>query len=218
VCIRYPSGEPELLERRDSMPETPLQRQLDAGPVPPKPTPLDALDLAIRWFQEGRRIDIQALAVELGISRVTLHRWIGTREQLLAEVMWTLTDWALDAELSRLHAEGHYGGRVAIVMGRIAGRVVTNRGVRRMQSEELELLTRLTTRDASAFQRRLIARVREMLDQDRDAGHLHLAVDSDDLAFAVVRLTETFVHTPAITGDPPAPERVANILHALLDR
>ena len=39
----------------------------------------------------------------------------------------------------------------------------------------------------------------------------------DDLAFAVVRLTESFVHTPAITGNAPAPERVGSILHALLD-
>ena len=199
------------------MAETPLQRQLRARPVRPKPTPLDALQLATQWFQEGRRIDIGALAAEIGTSRVTLHRWIGTREQLLAEVMWSLTERALDTELLRLRTEGHSGGRVAVVMGRIAGRVVTNRGVRRMQSEELELLTRLTTRDASAFQRRLIARVREMLDQDREDGHLHVSVGSDDLAFAVVRLTESFVHTPAITGDPPAPERVADILHALLD-
>jgi hypothetical protein len=103
-------------------------------------------------------------------------------------------------------------------MAHLATRVVANRGVRRMQSDELELLTRLTTRDASTFQKRLIARVVALLDEDRAAGHLHVDIPSKDLAFAVVRLTETFVHTPAITGDPPAPERVHDILHALLDR
>ncbi len=198
--------------------DTPLRRRLRAQPVDPRPTPHDAFRLAVSWFNAGRRIEIQALAAEIGISRITLHRWVGTREELLTEVMWSLTEQAIDRELAALDTEHERGGRVPDLMARLAVRVVTNRGVRHMQADELELLTRLTTRDVSPFQRRLIARVVAVLDDDRAAGHLHLDIPSADLAFAVVRLTESFVHTPAITGDPPAPERVGPILHALLDR
>ena len=198
--------------------DTPLRRRLRSEPAPRRPTPHDAFDLAVAWFNAGRRVEIQALANELGVSRITLHRWVGTREELLTEVMWSLTEHAIDRELAALDTAHRPAGRVPELMARLAARVVTNRGVRAMQADELELLTRLTTRDAGPFQKRLIARVVALLDEDRAAGHLHVDIDSSDLAFAVVRLTESFVHTPAITGDPPAPERVGPILHALLDR
>lgn len=199
------------------MAKTPLQRQLDAGPPQPRPTPLDALAMGTRWFNEGRRIDIQALAGGLGASRVTVHRWVGTREQLLTEIMWSLTATAIETELQRLSERTSQDGRVADVMAGLAAKVVANRGVRRMQAEELELLTRLTTSDVSSYQQRLIGRVRQLLAEDHQAGQLRPSLDLDDLAFAVVRLTESFVHTPAITGNAPAPERVGSILHALLD-
>ena len=198
--------------------DTPLRRRLRTQPVDPRPTPHDAFSLAVAWFNAGRRVEIQALATELGVSRITLHRWVGTREELLTEVMWSLTERAIDRELAAVAADDEPGGRVPELMARLAARVVSNPGVRHMQADELELLTRLTTRDVSPFQKRLIARVVAVLDEDRVAGHLHVDIPSPDLAFAVVRLTESFVHTPAITGDPPAPERVGPILHALLDR
>ena len=85
-----------------------------------------------------------------------------------------------------------------------------------MQSNELGLLTTLTTSDASTYQRRLITRIVALLDEDRHHGQLVAGIPTTDLAFATVRLTEAFVHTPAITGNPAAPERVQPILHALL--
>ena len=35
---------------------------------------------AARWIYEGKRLDMQGLADELGVSRVTLFRRIGGRE------------------------------------------------------------------------------------------------------------------------------------------
>src|SRR4051812_19944057 len=55
-----------------------------------------AFEAACRWFMAGRRIDISALAEEVGVSRVTLHRWVGTRDDLLTEVMWHLTSRTID--------------------------------------------------------------------------------------------------------------------------
>ena len=47
----------------------------------------DALDLAIETFRREERVDMQTLAAQLGIGRTTLYRWVGDREQLLAEVL-----------------------------------------------------------------------------------------------------------------------------------
>jgi AcrR family transcriptional regulator len=195
---------------------TPLQRQLAGVAGPAKPTPLDALRLGVRWFHAGRRLDIQALAAELGVSRMTLHRWVGTREQLLVEVLWAATDRALAAELTRVRAEACPGSVVAETLSRWATSLITHRGVNQLQHEENELFVRLTTQDASSFQRRLIERVHELLAEEHHAGRLVTGIDLDDLAFAVVRIVESFVHTQAITGAPPDPGRAGRILHVLL--
>src|SRR6476619_8429100 len=41
------------------------------------------LDAALYRYLRGRRVDIQAIAAELGLGRATVHRWFGTREALI---------------------------------------------------------------------------------------------------------------------------------------
>lgn len=195
---------------------TPLQRQLAEGRAPTKATPLDALDLARSWFNQGRRLDIQALARGLGVSRVTLHRWVGTREQLIVEVLWTSTERALtrlwdDVERSSLRTS-----RTAEVLSLWASDVIAHPGIRQMQAEEAELIARLLTQDASEFQRRLVEKVADFLADDFATGRLTIDLTADELAYATVRLVESFVHTPAITGGAPDPDRNRRVLRALL--
>src|SRR3954447_9738114 len=62
-----------------------------------RPAATDALRLARRRFLAPERVDMSALAEELGVNRVTLYRWVGSRDQLLVEVVWSLAREALDA-------------------------------------------------------------------------------------------------------------------------
>ena len=57
-----------------------------------KPTREDAITLARTLFLEGQRIEMGALADELGIGRTTLYRWVGEREDLIEEVLAGLVD------------------------------------------------------------------------------------------------------------------------------
>jgi hypothetical protein len=45
---------------------------------------------ARRAFLAGERVDMGAIGQELGVSRVTLYRWVGNRGQLLGEVLAAL--------------------------------------------------------------------------------------------------------------------------------
>ncbi|GAA3230386.1 QsdR family transcriptional regulator [Actinocorallia longicatena] len=69
-------------------------------PEPPeRPRRADAdtaVALATRDFLLGRRIDMRALAAELGVGRTTLYRWVGDREALLAEALARLALPILD--------------------------------------------------------------------------------------------------------------------------
>jgi hypothetical protein len=195
---------------------TPLQRQLTNGPERVRATPLDALELARSWFNEGRRLDIQALAGELGISRVTLHRWVGTREQLLVEVLWVSADRSLARLWREVRAVDLHSSHTAEVFSRWAADVVAHPGIRRMQAEEAPLIARLLTHDASEFQRRMIELVTGFLEDDLAAGRVTVDLSASELAYATVRLVESFVHTPAITGGAPDPARNARVLRAFL--
>ncbi|MBV8786996.1 MAG: TetR/AcrR family transcriptional regulator, partial [Mycobacterium sp.] len=57
-----------------------------------KPDALDAFRVARRWFIAGRRIEMQELAAELGVNRATLFRWVGGRDDLLGEILWSLAE------------------------------------------------------------------------------------------------------------------------------
>jgi len=42
---------------------------------------------AARWIYEGRRVDMQGLADELVVSRVTLFRRVSCREELISQAL-----------------------------------------------------------------------------------------------------------------------------------
>src|SRR2546423_9951073 len=47
----------------------------------------DVVDAAMHRYLRGRRIDVQAIAGEVGLGRVTIYRWFGSREELIGEVL-----------------------------------------------------------------------------------------------------------------------------------
>lgn len=54
---------------------------------PLTPTADRVIHRAARWVDEGRRLDLQTLADELGISRATVFRHVGGREELLSKAL-----------------------------------------------------------------------------------------------------------------------------------
>src|SRR5712664_4266361 len=61
--------------------------------------------LAARWVDEGRRLDMQGLADDLGVSRATLFRHVGSREALLGAALAVLTDCTLECAAARWEAQ-----------------------------------------------------------------------------------------------------------------
>src|SRR5215831_10534426 len=61
--------------------------------------------LAAQWICDGRRLDMQGLADELGVSRVTLFRRVGSREALLGQALWLVTEHMLETATARWEAE-----------------------------------------------------------------------------------------------------------------
>jgi AcrR family transcriptional regulator len=181
----------------------------------PRATVATAFRVACRWFLEGRRLDISALADEVGVSRVTMHRWVGTRDDLLTEVMWHLTSRTIDHLQAEVDADG-ISPRTPDLLGRYVDAVSRTTGVQRLQREEPEAFVRLCTTGASTFQQRIVARVAELLAADRAAGHITVELEIEELAFATVRLLEAYAHAPSLTGKAADPVLATRVLRAFL--
>jgi AcrR family transcriptional regulator len=52
---------------------------------PPAASREQVLDAATDRYLRGRRVDVQAIAAELGLGRTTIYRWFGSREELIGE-------------------------------------------------------------------------------------------------------------------------------------
>ncbi|HWM08495.1 MAG TPA: QsdR family transcriptional regulator [Solirubrobacteraceae bacterium] len=181
-----------------------------------KPTALDAFLRARKRFQACERVDMSALAEELGVSRVTLYRWVGSRDALLVEVIWSLARRTLDNIEAETAATG--SERIVRVITRFLDDVITNPGMKRWLGEEGESAMRLLTRHETGFQPRLIEAVEGMLQEETDAGRLALPADLHEVAYVIVRLIESYTYLDLITGEQPDARRAEPILRLLLER
>jgi AcrR family transcriptional regulator len=182
--------------------------------VAPRPSASDALRLARSRFLAPERLDMSALADELGVNRVTLYRWVGSRDRLLIEVVWSLAADALAEIESEVTASGPE--RIVTVVTRFLAAVIANPGMQRWLGEEGEHAMRLLTRHDTDFQPRLIATVERMLAREAAAGALAVPVDLHDLAFVIVRLIESYAYLDLIAGERADAGRAEPILRMLL--
>ncbi|HKN92721.1 MAG TPA: QsdR family transcriptional regulator [Thermoleophilaceae bacterium] len=179
-----------------------------------RPTAEDAFKLAWRKFLGAERIDMSALAAELGVNRVTLYRWVGSRNKLLVEVVWSVAQRTLEKVDASVRSRG--AERVVQVVTRFLEAVITSDGMRRWLAEEGELAMRLLTRHDTGFQPRLIDWIHSLLVEESDAGRLDLPADLHEVAYVIVRLIESYTYLDLITGEDPDAQRAEPILRLLL--
>ncbi|MCB1554861.1 MAG: TetR family transcriptional regulator [Xanthomonadales bacterium] len=157
----------------------------------------EALRAARRLWSSGDRIDMGRLAEHLGLARATLFRWFGSRDGLLAEVLWSLCDATLK-EAERLHPSS----TPAAIVARCDASVRALAGfepLRRFIAEDSERALRMLTSSASPLQSRTVARLQEWIDQASGKAWKP-DIDADTLAYLLVRMGESFLYARAISG------------------
>src|SRR4051794_14532259 len=174
----------------------------------------DAITAARRTVLRGERVEMQALADELGVSRVTLHRWVGSRDQLIGTVLWSLAERALADARAATSTTG--AEAIAEVAGRYLQGAHEAPWLRAYLERERDLALRVLTTDRSPMQRNTVAATRDLLAAEVDAGRLSPPMDLDDLAYTIVRIGESFLYTDVITGGAPSPEKARQAILALL--
>jgi hypothetical protein len=173
---------------------TRLARALRKGEAA-KATPLDLYALARRDWLAGERIDIGALAARLKIGRATAFRWVGSRDLLLGEILWSLCDALMTETAARQRGRG--AQRVAAICESAIRALVGFEPLRRFVRSDPEYAVRLLTSKLGPVQGRAIERVRDLLQYETDRGALKPPLAVDTLAYLIVRLCESFVYAEA---------------------
>jgi len=179
-------------------------------------TPAAAFTLARQHYLAGRRLDMQALAGELGVSRATLYRWCGQRERLLGDILWSLSD-ELAQRARRNHPEHTGQTRILAVFREHVGAIVASRALRTFLRQETHVALRILTSSAGSVQPRVIESFVGLLAEEVSAGSFVAKTDLYTLAYAVVRVTEGFIYNDAIADLRPEVERAARVVELLLD-
>ncbi|MCB0857515.1 MAG: hypothetical protein KDB57_05265 [Solirubrobacterales bacterium] len=195
---------------------TKLQSAL-ADPSEPRDSgPLRALRLGISTFMARERIDMSAMARQLDINRATLYRWVGSREQFLAEMIWQLTISSLHRLERQIRSTGP--DRVIDITIEFAAQVIDNPGMKHWLATEGESAMALLTRSEAGYQPRLIGWVEESIDGQVESGYMRLpeGVESHDLAYVIERVMAGFIYLDLITGEQPDAKRAEPLLGMLL--
>ena len=194
------------------MSQTPLSRMLAEEP---RPDALTAFRVARRAFLAGRRIEMQDLANELGVSRATLFRWVGGRDKLLSEIIWSNTAPSFNAAVEGARSK-RGAQRVADVMSDFAADAISSEPFMSFVQREPERALRLLTTRAGDFQGKLLSLIEQLLQEEIDAGRIDPPLPVHDLAYLTMRIAETFVYADAIAGEVPDPSKVRQAIKALL--
>jgi AcrR family transcriptional regulator len=179
-----------------------------------RPNRADAFAIARRGYLAGEKLDVRAMAQELGVSRQTIYRWTGGRDALLAEVAWEVADVAWRGALDA--AEGRGVNRIVDAIGHHMRAMVASAPYSRLLVNEGQSgLGPLTTARAT-FQRRQVQALQQLLLQESLDGHLRFDGDPALLAHTIVRLGDAFTYNDLAAGVEPDIPRAQEMIRLVL--
>ena len=147
-------------------------------------TPADAFRRARRMWLKGERIH---LSDDLGIGRATLFRWVGNKDLLIGEVLWSLYDPL------RLEAIANTPGKgVDFIVGvyrRTNSTILHFEPLRRFINQDPEYALKILTSSQSILHTRTVETNTRML---KEQG-----------AYFMVRLAESCLYSDIIGGREP---------------
>jgi AcrR family transcriptional regulator len=169
----------------------------------------------LRRVGQLQRLDMRALAAELGVGRATLYRWVGSRDALLGEVFW----W----RARRSHVRAAIASSGLVGKERILASLQTfltsaqgDAALHRFLATEPEVALRVLTSRAARVQAGSIAVIERLLAEETEAGRLALAVDRSTLAYVIVRICESFLYADVIAGRETDIDQAITVVGQLL--
>ena len=192
-----------------------------AGALTPRPpgrpasaSKAEVLAVATKLFLQGERLDVQAIATELGVSRATIYRWYGSREGLLGTVLASEFERRISAADAACDARG--ATRLLIVIERVVREIAEHHAMQRYFENEPTSAFRILTSSGGIVQPRAVSTIEKLLDRVIDEDGYRPSIERSTLAYTLVRLGEAFLYNDAAAGLRGDIDRAAEVLVALL--
>jgi AcrR family transcriptional regulator len=180
-------------------------------PVFRRARPQDALDVSRATFERGERLDMGTLATQLDVSRATLYRWFGSREQLIERL---LVELARDfAAAARADSEGDGDERVVDFARRLMNTTVQYGPVRTFVEREPQLALRLLISARSAVHASVVEELSEAVAETSSRAEADALEGQLNL---VAQVGATLQWASLAVGDEPQIERAVEIVRGLL--
>lgn len=174
----------------------------------------DVLTLAMHRYLRGRRVDVQAIAAELGLGRTTIYRWFGSREELIGKVIVRAAEPLLLE--ARAHAAGLGGEALLETFDRFNRGLADSPALRQFVEQERDAALRVITSGAGKVQPRMVTLIAGLITTEVEAGSYVAPVDAATLGYAIVRLAEAFLFNDAVAGMRGDVDRLREVEATLL--
>lgn len=156
-----------------------------------------AFAYAVGMYLRGRRIDFSALATELGVGRTTVHRWFGTRDDLIADVLGATAVALLEDVAGRIDGQGPEA--LLATFDRFNRELMEVPALLVFLENEKDAVSYIVRGDRGP-QPMLVREIARMIQSEVDRGEYQPPVDADTMAYAIVRLAQSFLYADSATG------------------
>jgi AcrR family transcriptional regulator len=151
----------------------------------------EVLAAALRSYLHGDRVEVLAIAGELGVARGTIYRWFGSREGLLGEVLVTAASPLL--ERARAEAGGAGGPALLETLDRFNRALAAAPALARFLELERETALGVICSTDGVVTPALAARIAALIEAEVEAGMYEPPIEPLVMAHAIVKLGEAFL-------------------------
>lgn len=159
---------------------------------PPAASREQVLEAARLRFRALERVDVVALSGVLGLGRVSVYRWFGSRDGLLAAVL------AAEAEevfaTARRRARGAGAERLLDLFDDVNRVFAGSAPLRHFVQTEQQAARRLMLSTSGPVHDRCVALIADVVREEQAAGRYTPAIDVETLAYAIERLAVAFLY------------------------
>jgi AcrR family transcriptional regulator len=175
---------------------------------------VQVLAAARRRYLEGRRVDVRAIAAELGLARATIYRWFGSREGLIGEAMLGVFEQRVaDA---RAAVPGRGAAALLDTLNLIYRGLAEAPHIRSFIDRERATALPLMTSSQGPVHPRLVEVIRDLIDAEVERGDYTPPTDTTTLAYVLVRLAEALLFNYADDDIPKDAQRLREVFAGLL--
>jgi AcrR family transcriptional regulator len=174
----------------------------------------DVIDAGLDRYLRGKRVDVQAIAAEIGVGRATVYRWFGSRDNLIGEVVIRATEPVLAA--ARAGHEGKGGPGLLDTFDRFNRALADAPALRAFVDQERDAALRLIASGAGIVQPRIVELITGLITEEVEAGTYKSPVEPTLLGYAIVKLAQAFLFNDTVAGIRGDVDRLREVEAALL--